>query len=148
MSPSSKTAITAIPAKCLWLAKPNPCQRLVDITQECLYRGIEQVKPGARLGDIGHAIQVHAEGNHYSVVREYCGHGIGKVFHEDPQVLHYGQPNTGMSLQEGMCFTIGHDQFGHLQNQAVQNRWLDGRDCRWQIICPMGTHHPGDSRRL
>jgi methionyl aminopeptidase len=94
-------------SKMFMVGKAQPhAQRLVDITQECLYRGIEQVKPGARLGDIGHAIQVHAEGNHYSVVREYCGHGIGKVFHEDPQVLHYGQPNTGMSLQEGMCFTI------------------------------------------
>jgi len=81
-------------------------KRLVNITQECLYKGIKVVKPGARLGDIGHAIQAHAEKNHYSVVREYCGHGIGKVFHEDPQVLHYGQPNTGMTLQEGMCFTI------------------------------------------
>lgn len=94
-------------SKMFMVGKAQPhAQRLVDVTQECLYRGIEQVKPGARLGDIGHAIQVHAEGNHYSVVREYCGHGIGKVFHEDPQVLHYGQPNTGMSLQEGMCFTI------------------------------------------
>ena len=94
-------------SKMFMVGKAQPhAQRLVDITQECLYRGIAEVKPGARLGDIGHAIQVHAEGNHYSVVREYCGHGIGKIFHEDPQVLHYGQPNTGMSLQEGMCFTI------------------------------------------
>ncbi|MFT5082949.1 MAG: methionyl aminopeptidase [Lentisphaeria bacterium] len=80
--------------------------RLVKVTQECLYKGIELVKPGARLGDIGHVIQAHAEKNHYSVVREYCGHGIGKVFHEDPQVLHYGAKNTGMVLQEGMTFTI------------------------------------------
>ena len=94
-------------SKMFMVGKAQPhAQRLVDITQECLYLGIEQVKPGARLGDIGHAIQAHAEGNHYSVVREYCGHGIGKIFHEDPQVLHYGQPNTGMSLQEGMCITI------------------------------------------
>jgi methionyl aminopeptidase len=81
-------------------------QRLVDITQECLYRGIEMVRPGVRLGDIGHAIQLHAESNHYSVVREYCGHGIGKVFHEEPQVMHYGTPGTGMELREGMTFTI------------------------------------------
>jgi methionyl aminopeptidase len=81
-------------------------ERLVAITQECLYKGIEVVKPGATLGDIGHAIQKHAEGNYYSIVREYCGHGIGEVFHEDPQVLHYGQKGTGMVLKEGMTFTI------------------------------------------
>ncbi|MEO0443503.1 MAG: type I methionyl aminopeptidase [Pseudomonadota bacterium] len=81
-------------------------QRLVQITQECLYKGIELVKPGAQLGDIGHVIQSHAEANYYSVVREYCGHGIGHTFHEEPQVLHYGKPGTGMVLQEGMCFTI------------------------------------------
>ena len=80
--------------------------RLTKITQECLYKGIELVKPGARLGDIGHVIQDYAEKNHYSVVREYCGHGIGKIFHEEPQVLHYGQKNTGMELREGMTFTI------------------------------------------
>ena len=62
-------------------------ERLVKITQECLYKGIEQVKPGAYLGDIGNAIQVHAENNHYSVVEDYCGHGIGEIYHEDPQVL-------------------------------------------------------------
>ena len=81
-------------------------QRLIDITQECLYLGMQMVRPGARLGDIGHVIQKHAEGNHYSVVQEYCGHGIGKNFHEDPQVLHYGTPNTGLELKEGMTFTI------------------------------------------
>lgn len=81
-------------------------ERLVKVTQECLYKGIELVKPGTTLGDIGHVIQTHAEANYYSVVKEYCGHGIGQVFHEDPQVLHYGKPNTGMALQEGMTFTI------------------------------------------
>ena len=80
--------------------------RLCKITQECLYKGIELVKPGARLGDIGHVIQQHAEKNHYSVVREYCGHGIGRIFHEEPQVLHYGKPGTGFTLQEGMTITI------------------------------------------
>ena len=64
------------------------------------------VKPGCQLGDIGHVVQQHAERNHYSVVREYCGHGIGEAFHEDPQVVHYGQPGTGMKLLEGMTFTI------------------------------------------
>jgi methionyl aminopeptidase len=81
-------------------------KRLVDVTQECLYKGIAVVKPGARLGDIGHAIQKHAVANNYSVVREYCGHGIGLKMHEDPQVMHYGTPGTGMVLQEGMTFTI------------------------------------------
>lgn len=85
---------------------PAHAERLCDITLECLYKGMELVKPGARLGDIGHVIQQHAESNHYSVVREYCGHGIGKEFHEDPQVVHYGKPGTGIELQEGMCFTI------------------------------------------
>ena len=81
-------------------------RRLVDITQECLYKGIAVVKPGATLGDIGHAIQTHAEKNNYTVVREYCGHGIGQKMHEDPQVMHYGKPGTGAVLKEGMTFTI------------------------------------------
>lgn len=81
-------------------------RRLVDITYECLLLGIRMVKPGVRLGDIGHAIQKHAEAASYSVVREYCGHGIGREFHEDPQVLHYGEPGTGTKLAEGMTFTI------------------------------------------
>jgi len=85
---------------------PTHAQRLCEITLECLYKGMELVKPGARLGDIGHVIQHHAESNHYSVVREYCGHGIGAEFHEDPQVVHYGKPDTGVELQEGMTFTI------------------------------------------
>ena len=81
-------------------------ERLVKVTQECLYKGIEVVKPGAYLGDIGHAIQRHAMENHYSVVEDYCGHGIGKVYHEEPQVLHYGKAGTGIEIKEGMCFTI------------------------------------------
>lgn len=85
---------------------PAHAHRLVNITQECLYKGIELVKPGAKLGDIGHIIQAYAEKNHFSVVREYCGHGIGRTFHEDPQVLHYGIKDTGMELREGMTFTI------------------------------------------
>jgi len=85
---------------------PEWAQRLCKITQECMYMGIELVKPGARLGDIGAVIQQHAEKNGYSVVREFCGHGIGTVFHEEPQVLHYGKAGTGLILQEGMCFTI------------------------------------------
>jgi methionyl aminopeptidase len=81
-------------------------ERLVNVARECMLKGIEMVGPGARLGDIGHVIQQHAEANYYSVVRDYCGHGIGDVFHEDPQILHYGKPGTGMELREGMTFTI------------------------------------------
>jgi methionyl aminopeptidase len=81
-------------------------ERLSRVAYECLRLGIDLVKPGTQLGDIGHAIQQHAEANNYSVVREYCGHGIGKQFHEDPQVLHYGNPGTGLELEPGMTFTI------------------------------------------
>lgn len=80
--------------------------RLCKVAQECLYIGIECVRPGAHLGDIGAAVQHHAEASHYSVVRDYCGHGIGTVFHEEPQVLHYGTAGTGLELREGMTFTI------------------------------------------
>ena len=80
--------------------------RIIDTTQKALYLGISMVKPGAKLGDIGHAIQTFAESKRYSVVREYCGHGIGRVFHEEPQVLHYGKADTGITLEEGMTFTI------------------------------------------
>ena len=87
-------------------APPIRAKRLCQISYECLHKGISLVKPGVRLGDIGHTIQQHAESNGFSVVREYCGHGIGRGFHEDPQVLHYGQPNTGMVIEPGMTFTI------------------------------------------
>ena len=81
-------------------------QRLSDVCFEAMWRGIRVVRPGATLGDIGHAIQSHTEANQFSVVREYCGHGIGRIYHEDPQVLHYGQPGTGLELVAGMMFTI------------------------------------------
>jgi len=81
-------------------------RRLCDTTYECMWRGIRTVRPGAFLGDVGAAIQQHAESHGYSVVREFCGHGIGKKFHEEPQVLHYGRPGTGIRLQAGMTFTI------------------------------------------
>jgi methionyl aminopeptidase len=81
-------------------------RRLCEITYECMWRGIAVVKPGASLGDVGHAIQTHAKSNGYSVVREFCGHGIGRRFHEDPQVLHYGRAGTGHVLEPGMTFTI------------------------------------------
>lgn len=85
---------------------PNHARRLVDVTQQCLYEGIRVVKPGVTIGDIGHAIQSLAEKNNYSVVREYCGHGIGVKMHEDPQVMHYGKPGEGFVLKENMTFTI------------------------------------------
>lgn len=85
---------------------PILAQRISNIAKECMDIGIAMVKPGVKLGDIGHAIQTHAENHHFSVVREFCGHGIGTVFHEDPQVLHYGKPGTGLALKEGMTFTI------------------------------------------
>jgi methionyl aminopeptidase len=81
-------------------------RRLCQITYECMWRGIATVKPGAHLGDIGYAVQQYAEENGYSVVREFCGHGIGRRFHEDPQVLHYGRPGSGVRLEAGMIFTI------------------------------------------
>lgn len=85
----------------------NPhAKRLVQITQEAMYIGIKQVKQGAKLGDIGHAIQKHAESNRYSIVREFCGHGIGINFHEDPHVLHYGKAGSGETLEAGMIITI------------------------------------------
>ena len=80
--------------------------RLSRICHECMMKGIELIKPGVRLGDLGNAIQRHAEKNGYSVVREYCGHGIGRVFHEDPHILHYGKPGTGMEIVPGMTFTV------------------------------------------
>lgn len=81
-------------------------RRLVKTTQEGMWKGIKAVKPGATLGDIGHAIQSYVESHGYSVVRDYCGHGIGKEMHEEPQILHYGKPGEGPVLQEGMVFTI------------------------------------------
>ena len=81
-------------------------QRLIEVTREAMWIGIRQVRPGARLGDLGAAIQWFVEPQHLSIVREYCGHGIGRIFHEDPQVLHYGERGRGMELQTGMTFTV------------------------------------------
>jgi methionine aminopeptidase type I len=90
-----------------FVGKPLPhAQRLVQDCFEAMWQGIRCVRPGARLGDIGHAIQQHTEGQGFTVVREYCGHGIGRIYHEDPQVLHYGKPGTGLELRAGMTFTI------------------------------------------
>ncbi|HET6914434.1 MAG TPA: type I methionyl aminopeptidase [Rhodanobacteraceae bacterium] len=81
-------------------------KRLVDTTHEAMMLGIRQVRPGATLGDIGHAIQQHAEKAGFSIVKDYCGHGIGRIYHEDPQVLHYGKPGAGMKIEKGMVFTV------------------------------------------
>lgn len=94
-------------SKMFVIGKPSIlAERLIQITQECLYQAIRLVQPGAHLGDIGAVIQEHAEKNRFSVVREYCGHGIGKIFHEPPNVLHYGKRGTGLMLEPGMIFTI------------------------------------------
>lgn len=94
-------------SKMFYVGNPNQQRRRIcEISRDCLLIGIDLVKPGTTLGDIGHAIQTYAEKNNCSIVREYCGHGIGRVFHEDPQVLHYGKPGTGVALEQGMTFTI------------------------------------------
>ncbi|HEY9148625.1 MAG TPA: type I methionyl aminopeptidase [Gammaproteobacteria bacterium] len=94
-------------SKMFFVGEPTiKAKRLVEVARECLLIGIDMVRPGVRLGDIGHAIQSHAEAHNYSIVREYCGHGIGREFHEEPQVLHYGQPGSGLELKPGMTFTI------------------------------------------
>ena len=94
-------------SRMFYVGEPSiQARRLCEITYDCMWLGIAKVKPGNTLGDIGHAIQAYAEKNGFSVVREFCGHGIGKVFHEDPQVLHYGKPGNGLKLQTGMMFTI------------------------------------------
>ncbi len=94
-------------SKMFFVGEPTiRAKRLVELTYECMTKGIKMVRPGVSLGDIGYAIQTLAENNNCSVVREYCGHGIGREFHEDPQILHYGKPNTGIKLEKGMTFTI------------------------------------------
>ena len=99
-------------------------KRLVEITRESLFLGIEQVKPGATLGDIGRAIQKHAESNRYSVVREFCGHGIGKDFHEDPHVMHFGKPGEGAVIKPGMIFTIEPMlNIGKRHMKVLKDRW-------------------------
>ncbi|WP_461480471.1 type I methionyl aminopeptidase [Porticoccus sp.] len=117
---------------------PEHAQRLCQVAQECLYKGISVVRPGARLGDIGHIIQQHAESHFYSVVRDYCGHGIGTEFHQDPQVLHFGKPDTGLVLREGMTFTIEPMvNAGRYQTKLKKDGWTvetkDGRlSAQWE----------------
>ena len=110
---------------------PASARQLVQATYDAMWQGIKAVRPGARLGDVGHAIERHARLNGYSVVREYCGHGIGREMHEPPEVLHWGQPRTGLMLREGMVFTIEPmlNQGGH----AVQTE-ADG----WTVVTQDG----------
>ena len=112
-------------SKMFVIGKPSiMAERLMRVSHECLYLGIKMVKPGERLGTIGHAIQTHAEKHNYSIVREYCGHGIGAKFHEDPQVLHYGRPGTGEVLKPGMCLTIEPMvNAGRLNVKVLKDKW-------------------------
>ena len=126
-------------SKMFLIGKSQPHnERLVRVAQECLYRAIDVVRPGKYLGDIGSAIQTHAESNHYSVVEDYCGHGIGEVYHEDPQVLHYGRTETGLEIQEGMCFTIEPMiNLGKKETKTLRDGWTvetkDGKNsAQWE----------------
>src|SRR5687767_9790573 len=102
-----KDAFHGDSSRMFYVGEPSiQARRLVEVTHECMWLGIKQVRPGARLGDVGAAIQAHAEKHGFSVVREFCGHGIGRKFHEEPQVLHYGRPGTGLVLEPGMTFTV------------------------------------------
>ena len=102
-------------SRMFYVGEPSiQAKRLVEVTFECMWLGIRQVRPGARLGDVGAAIQSHAEKHGFSVVREFCGHGIGRKFHEEPQVLHYGKPGAGVALEPGMTFTIEPDRRAHV----------------------------------
>ena len=117
---------------------PDHAKRLIKVSQECMYKGIEMVRPGVRLGDIGHAIQTHAEAHNYSGGRAYCGHGIGDEFHQEPQILHYGKPGTGLELKEGMTFTIEPMvNAGRYQTKLKRDGWTvetkDGRlSSQWE----------------
>src|SRR5690606_22612596 len=103
---------------------PLKARKLVEVTYECLMRGIEVVKPGATLGDVGYAIQRHAEANRFSVVRDFCGHGLGQTFHAPPAVVHFGQPGQGVVLEPGMFFTIEPMiNAGKYQTKILEDNW-------------------------
>lgn len=112
-------------SKMFYVGEPSVlAKRLTEAAHECLIIGIKQVGPGARLGDIGHAIQEHAESLSYSIVREYCGHGIGRQFHEEPQVLHFGPEGVGVTLEPGMTFTIEPMiNAGHKEVKLLKDNW-------------------------
>ena len=135
--------------------------RLIKVTRECLLKGIAEVRPGARLGDIGAAIQEHAEANYYSVVRDFCGHGIGREFHEEPAVMHFGEPGCGQALVEGMCFTIEPMvNAGSAAVRVLPDGWTavtkDGRpSAQWEHSlavtktgCEVLTRRPGEDLSL
>ncbi len=112
-------------SKMFYVGEPSiKAKRVSEIAHTCMVKGIETVKPGATLGDIGHVIQQYAESNNCSIVREYCGHGIGREFHEDPQILHYGKPGTGITLEAGMIFTIEpRVNIGKRQVKLLSDNW-------------------------
>ncbi|WP_279268035.1 type I methionyl aminopeptidase [Pelistega ratti] len=112
-------------SRMFYIGEPSiQARKLTETAYECMWLGIEQVKPGATLGDIGHAIQTHAQAQGFSVVRDYCGHGVGRVFHDDPMVLHYGKPHTGTKLVEGMTFTIEPMiNAGHYATRLMPDQW-------------------------
>jgi methionyl aminopeptidase len=146
-------------SKMFFVGEPSVlARRVTQIAYDCMCTGIEMVRPGVRLGDIGHAIQTHAEKNNCSVVREYCGHGIGRNFHEDPQVLHYGTPATGMVLEPGMTFTIEPMiNAGKRHTRLLPDGWTvvtkdHSLSAQWEhtvLVTDTGveilTLHPGDS---
>jgi methionyl aminopeptidase len=108
-----------------------------------MWQGIRQVPPGAHLGDIGFAIERHAKKNGYSVVREYCGHGIGREMHEEPQILNFGRPGRGLKLREGMVFTIEPMVNQGTRMVSTEERWMDGRDERPEALRPVRAHRRG-----
>ena len=127
-----KNGFIADSSKTYLVGEVSPlAKRLVQVTYEAMWKGIKAVRPGARLGDVGHAIERHARRNGYSVVREYCGHGIGREMHEPPQVLHWGKPQTGLMLQEGMVFTIE-----PMLNQG--RRTVHTEDDGWTVVTTDG----------
>ncbi|HEX8956566.1 MAG TPA: type I methionyl aminopeptidase [Burkholderiaceae bacterium] len=127
-----KNGFIADSSKTYLVGEVSPAaRRLVQVTYEALWKGIKAVKPGARLGDIGHAIEQHARQSGYSIVREYCGHGIGREMHEDPEVLHWGKPRTGQLLREGMVFTIE-----PMLNQG--RREVETEDDGWTVVTQDG----------
>ena len=135
-------------SRMMFVGEPSiAARRLCRIAREAMWIGIEMVRPGIRLGDVGHAIQRHAQKHGCSVVREYCGHGIGRCFHEEPQVLHYGQPGTREVLEEGWTFTIEPMVNAvPAPREAPQGR-LDGGDQGSKPVRPMGAHRRGDRIR-
>ena len=134
-------------SKMFLIGKSQPhVKRLVDITRECMFKGIEVCKPGAFTGDIGYAIQTHAEKNHYSVVKNYCGHGIGKIYHEDPQITHFGNKGEGVKLEEGMVFTIEPMiNLGSHKTKLLKDGWTvvteDGKlSAQWEHTIAITEH--------